>query len=125
STSIMLLLYVAISYSCFSHLLPPVLAHRRAPTHKPRASVRQFEAKKILSRRECVHDRPLLSDQYQSFRLVVLAQRQFLRDSFQFVRPLRRRSPRADCTRGSSAPASHAPMLQAPSLANLHSVTAG
>src|SRR5206468_8464151 len=102
-----------------------VLVRRRAPIQTPTASVHQLAAMKILSQPKCVHERPLLFDRHHSFRSVVLDQRQFSPGSFQFVLLLRQRSLRADCILVSSAPASHGPTPPTPSLADLHSTTAG
>src|SRR5206468_2220917 len=102
-----------------------VLVRRRAPIQTPTASVHQFAATKILSQPKCVHERPSFFDRHQSFRPVVLDQRQFPPGLFQFLMLLRQRSLRADCILVSSTPAWHAPMPPAPSLADLHLTTAG
>src|SRR6266481_3886069 len=94
-----------------------VLVRRRAPIQTPTASVHQFAAMKTLSLPKCVHERPLLFDCHHSFRSVVLDQWQFPPGLFQFVVLLRQRNLRADCILVSSTPASHAPTLQALSLA--------
>src|SRR5580765_6330879 len=79
-------------------------ARHRASIHKPSASVRQFEAMKILFLPNCDHDYPWLVDRHHSFRSLVLDPPQFPSGPSQFAMPLRHRSPRANCTPASSAP---------------------
>src|SRR5262249_13017801 len=105
-------------------LLIRAAGRRRAPTRKPSASVRQYEAMKILLPRVRARDRPLLFDRNHSFRSVFSVRRQFLAESPQFVPPLRQRTLRADYTPVSPTPVTQPPKLQGPPLADLRSMTA-
>src|SRR5436190_7948278 len=102
-----------------------VLVLCQAPSHTPTASVHQFAAMKTLSLPKCVHDHPVLCDRHDSFRSVVSDQRQSPPDCSRFLMLPRQRNLRADCILVSSTPASRAPTLPTPSLADLHSTTAG